>query len=314
MNIAVIGTGIIGSSHLHAISRSDSCRLCAVCDINESAAIAAADKYGVPYFTDYRDIPTKTEADAVILNLPHWLHCEAAVFFLDSGLHVFVEKPMAISVDECDKMLAAAAHSGKQLAVGHLQRFVAANRKVRDVVQSGELGRLCMITEFRTIDYFAPNRPKWFLNKELAGGGIIMNYGAHALDKFFYIMDSRPEYIRANVQNWKNDCSIEGHSQIMINFKNGVSATITFNGYTNSGYETIYYFTEGTLKVSNTTQLFMRAGQEWIPVQLQESDDYMLCQLEAFCSLVRGESSEMPTGTYAKDVISAIERIYEEQS
>ena len=81
MKIAVVGTGSIGASHLEAISTSNSCTLCAVCDINEEAAKKYAEKYGVPYFTDYKQIPGKCGADAVILNLPHWLHCEVTEFF-----------------------------------------------------------------------------------------------------------------------------------------------------------------------------------------------------------------------------------------
>lgn len=123
LKIAVIGTGIIGAKHLAAIAESESCSQCAVCDIIEAAAAAAAEKYGVPYFTDYRDIPRKTNADAVILNLPHWLHCEAAVYFLEQGLHVLVENPMATTLEECQKMLETANRVGKKLAVGHLQRF-----------------------------------------------------------------------------------------------------------------------------------------------------------------------------------------------
>lgn len=132
----------------------------------------------MPYFTDYRDIVKETEAEAVILNLPHFLQCEVTEFFLDSGLHVLVEKPMANTVAECDRMIAAAKRSGKKLALGHLQRFVASNRRVKEIYESGELGKFCMFHEFRSTDYFVPTRPRWFLDKKLAGGGIVMNYGA----------------------------------------------------------------------------------------------------------------------------------------
>jgi len=312
INIAVVGTGIIGASHLSAISHSNSCRLCAVCDINETSAAAAAGKYHVPYFLDYRDIPQKTSADAVILNLPHWLHCEATVFFLEQGLHVLVEKPMANSLEECRRMQNAAERSGKKLAVGHLQRFVPANRMVKDIVASGQLGRLCMVTEFRTIDYFVQNRPKWFLDKKLAGGGIVMNYGAHALDKLYYILQRRPEQIRAVTGNCKNDASIEGHAQIFAEFSCGVTASVTFSGYSNAGYETVYYFTEGALKVVDTYQLYQRVGREWEAVQIPGTANAMELQLEEFCKLIRSEDSEMPTGDYGADVIAAIECIYKE--
>jgi len=309
MKIAVVGTGIIGQSHLTAISHCENFTLCAVCDINEEAARAYGEKYGVPYLTDYRDIPVKTDAEAVILNLPHWLHCEVTEFFLEHGLHVLVEKPMANTVEECSRMLDAAKRCGKKLAVGHVQRFMQANRKVKEIFSSGALGTLCMITEYRTIDYFKPQRPKWFLDKKLSGGGIVMNYGAHALDKIYYVMDSRPEIIQASVGNLKNDCTIEGHAQIHIQFQNGVSANITFCGYSNAGYETVYYFTNGALKVVDGCKLFIRTDKTWDPVALEESESFLM-QLDAFYKLINDLPNESPTGEYGKDVIAAIEEVY----
>lgn len=310
MKIAVVGTGIIGKSHLNAIYTSSECALCAVCDVNETVAKQYSQQYGVPYFTDYREIPQKTDAEAVILNLPHWLHCETAVFFLSHGIHVLVEKPMANSLRECEIMLAEAHKSGKILAVGHPQRFVEANRMVKRIVQSGELGKLCMVNEIRTIDYFLPNRPKWFLDKKLAGGGIVMNYGAHALDKLFYILESYPTSVKAVTGNVKNDHTIEGHAQIMLAFENGISANITFSGYSNAGYETVYYFTDGALKVTDTSNLWMRTNGDWERVELTENTDRTGFQLQEFCKLIRGEDSEMPDGLYGKEIIAVIEKIY----
>lgn len=312
LKVAVVGIGIIGIKHLVAVAESKNCCLCAVCDINEKAATAASEEYGVPYFTDYRDIPQKTKADAVILNLPHWLHCEATVFFLEHGLHVLVEKPMATTLEECLKMRETADRVGKKLAVGHLQRFFPVNCKIKELVLSGELGKLCMITEYRTIDYFTENRPKWFLDKKLSGGGIVMNYGAHAMDKLFYILQSRPVKIHAITGNLKNKATIEGHSQILTVFESGVSANITFCGYANAGYESVYYFTEGTLKVIGTHQLFKQTDGNWISVELPEMATPISAQLEEFCKFVRDEDNVMPNGEYGADVIAAIECIYKE--
>ena len=216
---------------------------------------------------------------------------------------------MANTVEECQRMLDAAQRSGKKLAVAHVQRFMQANRKVKEVYQAGTLGDLCMITEYRTIDYFKPQRPKWFLDKKLSGGGIVMNYGAHALDKMSYIMESRPVLIQSSVGNLKNDCTIEGHAQIHIQFQNGVSANITFSGYSDAGYETVYYFTQGALKVVDGTKLYIRTDKTWESVELDTVASFSM-QLDAFYNLVNGLPSESVTGEYGKDVIAAIEEIY----
>ena len=310
MNIAVIGTGIIGKNHLQAIRQSKHFTLCAVCDINAESAKACSQEYGVPYFLDYKDIPVETNADAVILNLPHWLHCEATVFFLEHGVHVLVEKPMANTKAECDRMIEVARRSGKKLAVGHVQRFFQANRHVKKWVQEKALGELCMITEFRTIDYFSQSRPAWFLDKNLSGGGIVMNYGAHALDKVFYVTDSRPVRISAASSNIGNSASIEGHAQILLKLENNVTVSVTFCGYSNSGYETVYYFTGGALRVVNGTQLFNRTGGKWEEIQFSKLDNQLLLQLDEFYKLIIGEQSEIPSCDYCADIIAAIEEIY----
>jgi len=225
------------------------------------------------------------------------------------GLHVLVEKPMANTTEECDRMLAAAKRNDRKLAIGHVQRFFQANRKVKEICQSKELGELCMFNEVRTINYFASDRPKWFLDKKLSGGGIVMNYGAHALDKLFYITESKPTVVSATVGNIKNDCSIEGHAQIHIEFENKVSANMTFSGYGDAGYEAVYYFTEGALKVKGG-RLSINTGKGWEDVEPEKGEDPFLMQLNEFCKLIKDEPSEIVTGDYAGAVIETIERIY----
>lgn len=312
MNIAVVGTGIIGTSHLKAIQQSNDFKLCAVCDINAESAAACAEHYGVPYFLDYKDIPKKTETEAVILNLPHWLHCEATVFFLEQGIHVLVEKPMANTREECNRMIKASVKNGKKLAVGHVQRYFQANRYVKEIVRNKSLGELCMITEFRTIDYFSQNRPKWFLDKQRAGGGIVMNYGAHVLDKVFYITDSRPIRVDAYSGNVANKVPIEGHSQIFIMLENKVTVSVTFCGYLNSGYETVYYFTGGTVKVVNGNKLYFKKEGYWEELVFAEPDNQLLRQLNEFYKLIMGDETEIPPCVYCADIISTIEDIYKQ--
>ena len=233
IRFAIVGTGIIGLSHIKAISQAQDAELCALCDINEEAVKNLSEEYGVPYFTDYKDIPANVDVDAVIINLPHFLHCESTVFFLENGVNVFVEKPMANTVAECDKMIDAAKRNNKKLAVGHVQRFFEHNRKIKELADSGILGKFCMYTETRNIDYFAPWRPKWFLDKEKAGGGISMNFGAHALDKLFYVFGPKDAKSFGSLANFKNDASIEGHAQFVTSFPDGTSASITLDGYGN---------------------------------------------------------------------------------
>ncbi|MBQ4527040.1 MAG: Gfo/Idh/MocA family oxidoreductase [Clostridia bacterium] len=314
LKIAVVGTGIIGISHLEMMEKTDSCSLCALCDVNEAQVKELAKEKNVPYFTDYKEIPSSVDVDAVILNLPHFLHCEATVFFLEHGVHVLVEKPMANTVEECDKMIEAAEKSGKKLAVGHIQRFFPTTQFVIDKAKSGELGRLCMYSETRSVNYFAETRPKWFLSKEKAGGGIMMNFGAHAFDKIFSVFGLQDVEVASSVANIKNGADIEGQAQFIAKLSDNVSAAVTFCGYSAGSYDVSYYFEKGIIRVSDTCTVYEENGS----VTEADCSEYpefpMLWQLEEFCKYVNGEKSMCPDGHYGRAVIKAVEQVYEKSA
>lgn len=311
LKVAIIGTGIIAGSHLNAIKRTGACELCAVCDINEEKAKALAEEYQVPYFLDYHDIPGKIEVDAVILNLPHYLHCESTVFFLNHGIHVLVEKPMANTVEECEQMIAAAEKNNCKLAVGHVQRYYKANDYVKETIQSGRLGKLCMVTGLRSIHYFPETRPRWFLTKKLSGGGIGMNYGAHALDTLFYITEEREAEILSSYDNLVNDFDVEGHVQFMVKFPSGLSMCETLSGYLSCGHELVYYFTGGVIKVVGANQAFELVEGNWQQVDLGEETPAMDRQLVDFCNyLEKDEPGMICMPECGKAVIQTLEKVY----
>ena len=311
IKIAIVGTGIIGVDHIKAISQVEDAKLCALCDVNEEVVKKLSEEYDVPYFTDYKDIPGNVEVDAVILNLPHFLHCESTVFFLENGINVLIEKPMANTVAECDKMIEAAKKNNKKLAVGHVQRFFDHNRKIKELANSGKLGKFCMYTETRNIDYFASWRPKWFLDKEKAGGGISMNYGAHAMDKLFYLLGAQNVKSSGNLANFKNDATIEGHAQFVVSFPEGSSAAITLDGYGYVPATAEYFFTNGSIRMFEGDGLKYQTNGEWIKLEKNpDAKNHMVFQIEEFCKFLKGEPSETPDGEYGRAVIAALEQLY----
>ena len=313
--IAIVGTGLIGVHHVSAIKEVEGCELVALCDINEAVVKPLAEEYGVPYFLDYKEIPDKVECDAVILNLPHGLHCESTIFFLEKGMHVLLEKPMANTVEECDRMIEAAEKSGKKLAIAHPQRYYDAAKKIKDICESGELGKLVMITEQRSINYFLDSRPRWFLSKKAAGGGIVMNYGAHALDKIKSITGAKVTSICASCDNFLTDHDIEGHAQILGKLDNGASFTVTFSGYARLPYETMFYFTNGAIRSEHSSTLEINRNTKfWEKDKECRPDSQIILQeIEEFVKLMNGEESTLPTPEFGREVIASIEKIYENQ-
>ena len=312
--IAIVGTGAIVGCHLSAIDKLEDCELVALCDLNEERVKALAEEKGVPYFLDYKAIPDSVECDAVILNLPHGLHAPASIFFLEKGINVLVEKPMANTVAECDAMEAAAAKSGKKLAIAHVQRYFEVNKAIKKIIDGGELGRLCMYNEQRSINYFLPSRAPWFTSKKMAGGGIVMNYGAHAFDRACWTAGGNIVEVYGMCDNFINDRDVEGHAQIMAKLDNGVSLTVTFSGYSTVDYCIYYYFTKGALRVTGTSKVEIKreSDKEWTLVEVAPGGNEFKEEINEFHKYVLGQESNIPDCAYSRSIIEAITKAYGE--
>ncbi|MGN1059585.1 MAG: Gfo/Idh/MocA family protein [Clostridia bacterium] len=312
IRIGIVGAGAIAVGHKAAIGRNDSCCMAAVCDLVREKAEELAAGTDARIYTDYRDMQEKEQLDAVILNLPHFLHKDVSIYFLEHHIPTLVEKPMATSVAECDAMIAAAERTGTLLCVGHVQRYYKCHRYLRELVQENRLGRFCAMTETRNIDYF-PGRPKWFLNKAQAGGGILMNYGAHTLDKLFYITGLSVNTVSARGSNFLTEDTVEATAQLLLGLSDGSSAALTYCGCHGPGqYDTYFYFTNGTVKIGSCTELWIAEGNKPLErVDLGDGTDELLYdQLLEFLKLLEGQDSEIVTPAYGRKVISVLEQAF----
>lgn len=307
--IAIVGAGIIGKSHASAIFKNPDCELIAVCDVDAAKAEEVANQYAADCYTDYKVLAEEVKMDAVILNLPHFLHCEVAVYFLDRGINVLVEKPMANTTEECDRMIEAAKKSGAKLAVGHVQRYYSPVREAKEIIDSGKFGKLCMITEIRNVDYVTPGRPRWFLSKALAGGGILMNYGAHSLDRIMYATGCRVEKVYGITSNPVSDHDVDVDAQLLLKLTGGVSAVVTYCGNRVPGeYETSFYFTDGALKIKGGEELWVSENKQFVK-RSRVYSSLLEEQLKELVKLLKGEENEIVTPEYGRHVIEVLEQV-----
>lgn len=307
--IGIVGAGIISGQHKTAVLKHNECELCAICDIDILKAQELAEGTDANVYTDYKEMAEKEVLDAVILNLPHFLHRDVTVYFLEKKINVLVEKPMALNAKECEEMGEAEKASGAILAIGHLQRYFDCYRELKKIIDEEHLGKLCQITEVRNINYFA-NRPAWFLEKAKAGGGIVMNYCAHTLDKLFYLIGSDVEKIYANVDNKLNSADIEAQAQVLLKMKNGVSASLSYCGSRiNYMYETLFYFTDGVAKVENGKYLSVIVKGKEERLDLNYEKVAIEDQFNEFVKLLNGEEADIVRTPYAKKIIEIIEEI-----
>ena len=202
MRFAVIGINGQGRAHLRALKETPEAELVAVCDVNEAAARARSEEYGVSYYTSYEDLLERDDVEAVTLPLPHYLHSIVAIAALQAGKHVVSEKPMAISVGECDRMIAAARRAGRQLTVSHQGRVAPQFPYLKNLLASEDFGRLIRVVWLsggtRTQYYF--DTEAWRGTWAEEGGGTLINQQVHGLDRLAYLV-GQPAEVAAFTSN-----------------------------------------------------------------------------------------------------------------
>ena len=180
LSISIIGVGGIAAVHVKAIRGMNELLLVSICDNNEQRLCQQTKEFGCHGYANYHDL-LATSPDVVVVCLPHDQHCEVTIDALSAGCHVLVEKPMAISVAQCNQMLMASREHGKTLAVAETASFTAGALLTGRKFASGLLGRYlsgCCINERY---YFHDGRPAWFLDPSASGGGMFSNIGLHRL-------------------------------------------------------------------------------------------------------------------------------------
>ena len=178
VRIGVIGLGAQGRQHLEGLARIDPASLSAVVDLDPAVASRTAEANAVPGFSELDAFfRAGTEVvDAVIVCVPNKFHCQTALQALSAGLHVLVEKPMAVSLAECDRMIAAAEAADLRLMVSHNLLFYEAHRVVRDMIASGAIRRPHL---YRTRLTCGAMYGGWRDRADLCGGGLLIDSGAH---------------------------------------------------------------------------------------------------------------------------------------
>ncbi|MBT5712397.1 Gfo/Idh/MocA family oxidoreductase [Candidatus Poribacteria bacterium] len=192
--VGMIGSGGIAQSHMRAIAGLENVRVAAVMDVDEARAQAASDEHGARAYTSLDDILSDTEVEAVHVCTPHSLHVSQTVAAAEAGKHVLVEKPMALNVADCDRMIAACDDAGKTLMVGQVLRHYPINRAVKAMIAEGRIGTVGHLIR-RRYSYFdagAPNSgyPGWYRDLEVGGICVLYCFEPHEYDILPWYLDS----------------------------------------------------------------------------------------------------------------------------
>lgn len=187
LNVAIIGCGVMGSLHARIYSNMPNVKLVAVCDINSSNAKKLASFHKTKHYLDYKEMLTKEKIGAVSITVPTALHKEVALFCINLGVNILVEKPLAPSVQEAKLIAQKAQKKGVVLTVGHIERFNPAVLKLKELIKKGVLGNIVSIV-IKRVGLFPPRV------KDI---NVVTDLAVHDLDIVCALLNKFPKSIFA---------------------------------------------------------------------------------------------------------------------
>lgn len=219
MKIGIIGSGFMGGTHAKALAKVDGVEIVSVSSRSQEKADKLAAEVGAAGTTDDMSIINDESLDAVSITSPTHLHKEQTIAALAAGKHVLVEKPLALTVEDCDEMLAAQEKSGKFLMVAHVLRFWLAYVSLVELVHSGKLGKPLAAVATRLS--VLPGWADWFLDPALSGGAVL-DLSVHDFDALNWVF-GQPKSVYARGQEHKP--GLWNHVQAIVDY-DGAAGTL----------------------------------------------------------------------------------------
>lgn len=230
VRVGVVGLGRAFTLMLPTFLGDPRVRLVAACDPREGARQQFAKDFDAKVFADISEMAKEPSIDAIYIASPHQFHAEHTRIAAASGKHVLVEKPMALSLQECDAMIRSCADAGVHLIVGHCHSFDTPYLEARALVQGGLLGAVRMVHAVNYTDFlYRPRRPEELQTE--AGGGVVFSQAAHQVDIVRLLVGGNVTRVRAITGNWDPQRNTEGAYTALLWFDNGAFANVTYSGY-----------------------------------------------------------------------------------
>ncbi|WP_051215298.1 Gfo/Idh/MocA family protein [Granulicoccus phenolivorans] len=228
--LVIVGLGLAGGAMAAAAQAHPRIELVGAVEPDPAIRERFTAVTGLPAYADLDPVLADPEVDAVYLATPHQLHAEQTVRSAAAGKHILVEKPMALTVADCDAMVAAADAAGVALVVGHTHGFSPAVAEIGRLVRSGAFGRLGMIAAWNYTDFlYRPRRPEELDTSR--GGGILFNQIPHQVDMIRTIATAPVTSVRAHAVRLDPARPTEGAATALLGFADGAAATLTYSGY-----------------------------------------------------------------------------------
>lgn len=221
--LGVVGAGSIGAVHADLAARQPNAELVAVCDSRAGVAANLAAKSGARSYDDYRRLVFDERLDGVIICTPPVTHPEIARFFLERGVDVLCEKPLAVSGGAAREMYATARRNGRLLMLASKFRYVADLASARQLLREGALGKIrhAEVTFISNVDM----RSRWNSDPVQSGGGVVIDNGCHAADICRYLFGP-VTHVAAVAYSRTEGMAVEDSAYLYLGSADGVGATV----------------------------------------------------------------------------------------
>lgn len=311
VRIAVVGCGAIARrAHLPALKRAGA-EVVAFASRTPASARAAADEWGGGEVTeDWRSAVSRDDVDAVDICTPNRLHVEMAVAAAEAGKHVLVEKPLACTVEEADRMVAAAEAAGVLLMPAHNLRFAPPFVAIREAVRSGRIGAPVAVRSafgHGGPEGWAPDA-LWFRDAEQSGGGALLDLGVHMADLIRAVVGDEVTHVAAVVRGGAP--GVEDAGTALLRFAGGATGTMHASWEARPGpdLQLTVSGTEGTVHIDGRTAptLLPATGEaEALEVPGQADDPYA-----AFVQAVTTGTAPSVTAGDGRAAVAIIDAAY----
>jgi len=294
----------IGNSELIAVSRA-----------RADLAASFAAEFGVPrWYADWRELIADPDIDAVYIATPVNLHAEQTIAAAGAGRHVLCEKPMALSVAECDRMIDACRSAGVRLGIAYYRHHYPIVERIGGIIASGEIGRpvIASINAFERFNPEPGDDRYWLMRPELAGGGPMMDFGCHRVEVLINLLGPIVE-CRSLISSAHYDREVEDTALAVFGFESAAQATLSVTHAAFEPQDTLDIFCTGGsihVPVLNRGDLTVRTQAGDRIENLPPHENIHQPLIEDFIDAVLAGRNPIVDGHAGREVQRIIERLY----
>lgn len=324
VKFGILGCGMAAQLHADALKNISGAELAAVADTKIENAKAFAEKYGASAAYGSFEALLESDVDAVCICTPSGYHAQQAVQALEAKKHVVLEKPMAFTVADADKIIEASNKSDKLMTVILQNRFSEDVEQIRELIKEGAFGKLAFcdlyMKYWRDEDYYTSN--PWRGTLELDGGGALMNQGIHGVDLMYHLA-GKSKVVASRVKTVLHDIEAEDAAVAMLEFENGALGVIEASTCACPGFERRLEIigTKGSVifkenrieklvlngKTLEVKEPEIKSGAN-TPMAIGSYKHQI--QLENFVATINGEQQLAVTPEDAKMAVEIVENVY----